>query len=57
VFDSVLDRHELFSLPAALIYDADGKLHKKLEGAVSYEKQVQPLIAEMLKASTFTSAD
>lgn len=49
VTGDVLDRHELFSIPAALIYDRDGKLHQKFEGDLSYEKQVEPLIAEMLK--------
>ena len=56
-FGDVLDRHQLFSLPAALVYDRDGKLHKKFEGDVSFENQVDPFIAEMLKTAGKTSKD
>ncbi len=49
-YENALARHDMFSLPAAIIYDRDGKEFRKFEGDLSYEKQVFPLIAEMLSA-------
>ncbi len=50
-YEDVLARHDMFSLPAAIVYDRDGKEFRKFEGDLSYEEQVFPLIAEMLSAS------
>lgn len=50
-YEDVLARHDMFSLPAAIVYDRDGNEFRKFEGNLSYEKQVFPLIAEMLAAT------
>ncbi|MDA1251560.1 MAG: hypothetical protein O2820_20315 [Planctomycetota bacterium] len=52
IFDDVLDRRDIFGVPAALVFSADGKLLKKFDGGFSYEEDVIPLIEETLKKST-----
>ena len=48
---SVLEHHEIFALPAVLVYGSDGALAKKFEGAFTYEKDVSPFVAGLLKGS------
>jgi hypothetical protein len=47
-YDDVLSDFDVFSLPAVLIYDSQGGLHKRLDGAVSYEEQVFPEVERLL---------
>ena len=47
-YDDVRDERDIFALPAALVFGADGKLLKKFDGGVSYPDDVIPLIAETL---------
>ncbi len=47
-FDTMLDKYELFSLPAAIIFDREGKKLEVFEGDLNYEKQVFPLIEKQL---------
>jgi len=47
-FETMLDRYELFSLPAAIVFDRDGQKLAVFEGDLNYEKQVFPLIARQL---------
>ena len=55
-YDDVLARHDLFSLPAAIVYDRDGKLLKVFEGDLSYEKQIFPLLAELTTSDEISPA-
>jgi len=50
-YESVLARHDMFSLPAAIVFNRDGREFRKFEGDLSYKEQVFPLIAQMLSAS------
>ncbi len=47
-FDTMLERYELFSLPAAIIFDREGRKLEVFEGDLNYEKQVFPLIEQQL---------
>ena len=47
-FDDVMGERDIFALPAALVYGADGRLLMKFDGGVSYPDDVIPLIAETL---------
>ncbi len=47
-FDRMLDKYELFSLPAAIVFDRDGQKLEVFEGDLNYEKQVFPLIEQQL---------
>ena len=51
VFDDVMDQREIYSLPAALVFGADGKLLEKFDGGVSYEEDIIPLVEKTLAAS------
>ncbi len=51
-YDEVTSHHDLFSLPAALIYNAEGQLIRKFDGDLNYEKAVFPLVAELLGTTT-----
>lgn len=48
--DLVLDELNLFSLPAALLYDERGTLVKAFEGTVDFESDVEPVIREIVAA-------
>ena len=50
-FDDVMEQRDIFSLPAALVFSADGKLLEKFDGGVSYEEDIIPLIEKTLAAS------
>jgi thiol:disulfide interchange protein len=43
-YDETLAQLELFSLPAVLVYDQQGKLLDRIEGDVDYERDIIPLI-------------
>lgn len=47
-FDEMLERYDLFSLPAAIVYDREGKKLKTFEGDLSYEKQIFPLLESVV---------
>lgn len=49
-FEDVLASLDIFSLPACLIYAPDGTLAKKIEGAVSYESDVFPLLETLVSS-------
>ncbi len=49
--DDVLRELDLFSLPAAIIYDAQGKLHRRFDGDVDYAEGILPAVAELLTSS------
>ena len=49
--DDVLERHDIFGVPATLVYGRDGKLLKKFEGAFSYKQDVFPFVEMALKQS------
>lgn len=53
VYDDVLDQRDLFSLPAALVFDTDGRLLEKFDGGFSYEKDIIPLIEKTLAGTSF----
>lgn len=57
VFDDVLEHFDLFSLPAAIVFDRDGSRLKTFEGDVSYEKQVIPLIEETIGGTPIDAAE
>jgi hypothetical protein len=46
--DDVLKEFDIFSLPAALIYDAQGQLHQRFDGSVTYQQQVFPEVKRLL---------
>ena len=47
--DEVLKDFDIFSLPAVLIYNSQGELHKRFDGTVSYQKQVFPKVERLLQ--------
>ena len=47
-FETMLNKYELFSLPAAIIFDREGNKLEVFEGDLNYEKQVFPLIEKQL---------
>ena len=49
--DDVLDQLEIFSLPAALIYDQQGDLLRKFDSMVDYPGVIDPLVKEILATS------
>ena len=56
-FDTMLDKYDLFSLPAAIVFDRDGKKLEVFEGDLNYEKQVFPLIKQQLSPDGAAAAD
>ena len=50
-YASVLEHFNAFSLPAVLIFGTDGKLKEKFEGDVTYERDVVPLVRQLLDKS------
>ena len=46
--DDVLKEFGVFSLPAVVIYDAQGNLSKVFDGTVSYAEQVFPEVEKLL---------
>ena len=42
--EDVLSDFGVFSLPAVLIYDADGNLLRRFDGKVDYDGEIFPLI-------------
>ena len=44
---AVLEHFELFSVPAVLVFNADGKM-QKFEGDVTYERDIVPLVRQLL---------
>ena len=44
----VLEHFGIFSIPAVLVFDTDGKLKKKFDGDVSYERDIEPLVRQLL---------
>jgi thiol-disulfide isomerase/thioredoxin len=56
-FETMLDRYELFSLPAAIVFDRDGQKLAVFEGDLNYEKQVFPLIAQQLAPASDVPAE
>lgn len=47
-FDAALEHFDLFSLPAAIVFDRDGKALKVFEGDLSYDAQIFPLLEEVI---------
>lgn len=47
--DDVLKDFGVFSLPAVVIYNSQGELHKVFEGTVSYAEQVFPEVERLLQ--------
>ena len=43
-FESVLEEYDIFSLPAAVLFDQDGNQIKRFEGIFSYATDVAPFI-------------
>lgn len=56
-FDTMLDKYELFSLPAAIVFDRDGKKLEVFEGDLNYEKQVFPLIKQQLSPDSVATGE
>ena len=48
--DDVLKEFGIFSLPAVVIYDQQGQLHKLFDGSVDYEAQVLPEVELLLRS-------
>jgi hypothetical protein len=46
--DKVLRHFHVSSLPAVLIYNSQGRLHKRLDGSHSYQMQVLPEVERLL---------
>ena len=51
-YDSMLERYDLFSLPAVIVYGRNGEKLEVFEGDLNYETQVVPLIERQLAPST-----
>ena len=49
--DDVLEDFDIFSLPAVLIYNSQGELHKRFDGTVSYQEQVFPEVEQLLETN------
>jgi hypothetical protein len=49
--DDVLKGFDIFSLPAVLIYNSQGELHKRFDGTVSYQEQVFPEVERLLQTN------
>ena len=49
--DDVLKDFDIFSLPAVVIYNSQGELHKVFDGTVSYADQVFPEVEQLLQSS------
>lgn len=49
--DDVLKDFDIFSLPAVVIYNAQGELHKRFDGAVNYQEQVFPEVERLLETN------
>ncbi len=47
--DGVLSDFDVFSLPAVLVFNPQGELHKRFDGAVSYPEQVFPEVEQLLQ--------
>ena len=48
--DDVLKSLDLFGIPAVIVYDREGNLHKPIDsGSGSYEENVIPLVEKLLK--------
>ena len=47
--DDLLEKLDIISLPAVMIYDREGKLHKRLDAQLTYEKDVLPVVQQLLK--------
>ena len=45
----VQSHFDVLALPAVLIYDSEGKLAQKFEGEISYDADVAPFVATLLK--------
>lgn len=45
----VLRDLEIFGLPAAIIFDKEGQLHKRFEGSVGYDEVIVPEVEKLLE--------
>ena len=45
---AVLEHFGLFSVPAVLVFNTDGALKEKFEGDVNYERDIVPLVRQLL---------
>lgn len=57
VYDDVMEKRYIFSLPAALVFGADGKLLAKLDGGFSYTEDVIPLVEKATDHAKTEAAD
>ena len=57
VLDEVLEHFDLFSLPAAIVFDREGGRLQTFEGDLSYEKQIFPLLEALTGADKTVSTD
>lgn len=46
--EDVLGEFEVFGLPAVLVFDASGELSRKFDGDVDYDRDIFPLVDELL---------
>lgn len=48
--NEVFREWEIFSIPAAVVYDAQGNLRQVFDGTVDYKADVIPLVEKLLQA-------
>lgn len=46
----VFDEWGIFSIPAVVVFDTQGRVHRVIDGKVDYESDVMPLVDKMLQA-------
>ena len=49
--DDVLGDFDVFSLPAVLVFNSQGELHKCFDGSFSYQEHVFPELEQLLEPS------
>ena len=47
-YTAVLEHFQVFSLPAVLVFGPDGKLRKMFQGDVTYDRDIVPLVRQLL---------
>lgn len=45
-----LDHFEVFGVPAVLVFDREGRLHRRFEGEFTYEDDVAPAVRALIGA-------
>ena len=46
--DDTLEKLDVVSIPAVLVFDSSGKLARKFDGEIDYKNDVVPFVAELV---------